>query len=122
MRAGAELRIATDIGDYAGAILLAVRRKPSFPLDRKARRLARAGRRLAADALRGQGAARRPTLLLFLRFHAGVSALMRQPPATSFFTSRLPNAQFLPSICSLMIISTLRVGPWGPLFLFWAIA
>ena len=36
-------------------------------------------------------------------------------------TSRLQAAQFLPNIASLMIISTLRVGPWGPLFLFWAI-
>ena len=28
-------------------------------------------------------------------------------------TSRLQSAQFLPSICPLMIISTLRVGPEG---------
>ena len=35
--------------------------------------------------------------------------------------SRLQFAQILPTICALMIISTLRVGPRGPLFLFWAI-
>jgi ribosome maturation factor RimP len=34
--------------------------------------------------------------------------------------SRLQTAQNLPTIQALMIISTLRVGPWGPLFLFWA--
>ena len=37
-------------------------------------------------------------------------------------TSRLQTAQFVPIIRSLMIISTLRASPLGPLFLFWAIA
>ena len=36
-------------------------------------------------------------------------------------TSRLQTAQFVPIIRSLMIISTLRASPVGPLFLFWAI-
>src|SRR5215467_3102673 len=40
----------------------------------------------------------------------------------NFHTSRLQSAQNLPTIQALMIISTLRVGPWGPLFLFWAVA
>src|SRR5262249_60260532 len=39
-----------------------------------------------------------------------------------YHTSRLQTAQNLPTIEALMIISTLRVGPWGPLFLFWAVA
>src|SRR5215831_13993863 len=34
----------------------------------------------------------------------------------------LPRARFRPIFSLLMIISTLRVGPSGPLFLFWAVA
>ena len=52
MRPGAELRIATDIGEYARWILLAVRQQRQLPLDRAGpARLARAGRRLASHAL-----------------------------------------------------------------------
>jgi hypothetical protein len=35
------------------------------------------------------------------------------------YTFCLPNAQYAPTVTTLMIISTLRVGPWGPLFFFW---
>ena len=45
-----------------------------------------------------------------------------QHPCDIFYTSCLPNVQTAPTIHSLMIISTLRVGPWGPLFLFCAIS
>src|SRR5690606_9198099 len=37
----------------------------------------------------------------------------------NFFTPCLPKRHFGPILQMLMIISTLRVGPWGPLFLFW---
>ena len=58
MRPGAELRIATDIGDYARWILLAAAaRRASFAWTaRRPGRLARAPGRLAADALRAEGA------------------------------------------------------------------
>ena len=64
MRAGAELRIATDIGDYARWMLLAVLEEGSFaweprgPSDWRQR-----ARRLAADPLRAEGPERGPPLL-----------------------------------------------------------
>ena len=63
---GGELRIATDIGAYACAILLAVLGTWQFPLDgRGARGLAQASPRLAANPLRGQGPPGGPAVLLF---------------------------------------------------------
>ena len=51
----------------------------------------------------------------FFRFRRMIAPCGKPPQS-----SRLrPVAQFSPNICLLMIISTLRVGPWGPLFLFW---
>ena len=58
---GAEIRFATDIDDYAGWTLARFLRSPDFEwLRRPRRRLAPALARLGADALRGQGARRRP--------------------------------------------------------------
>ena len=52
MRPGAELRIGTDIGDYARTILLALRGQAGFDWHAaRPRRLAPAARRLAADPL-----------------------------------------------------------------------
>ena len=120
MRPGAELRIATDIGDYARWILLAVARTAQFQLDRRGpARLARARRRLASDPLRAKSPARGPALRLF---PVPASVMRTAPcPATNLALPACKPRKFLPNICSLMIISTLRVGPWGPLFLFWAI-
>ena len=59
MPPGGELRIATDIADYAEWILLAVRRQGGFRWTAKAAADWRAaGQRLAADPLRSQGFAR----------------------------------------------------------------
>ena len=66
MAPGAELRLATDIPDYAEHALEAVAAAPGF---RVAARRDRALAGLAGHALRGQGAAagRRPHYLTFVR-------------------------------------------------------
>ena len=74
MRPGAELRIATDIGDYARWILEADPEARELCLDRaRPGRLARARPRLAADPLRAEGRARWPALHLFPVPPGGVS-------------------------------------------------
>ena len=116
MRAGAELRIATDDADYARWILLAVVGQAEFRLDGgRPGGLAPARPRLAAHPLRAKGPESGPPMLLFPVPPEVIRA------CDNFFTSRLQCARFLPTICTLMIISTLRVGPRGPLFLFWAV-
>ena len=66
MAPAAELRVATDIGDYARTILLAARGHPAFVWQASgAAGLAAARGRLAADALRGQGARGRAPVLFF---------------------------------------------------------
>ena len=61
IRPGGELRLATDDGDYARAMLETVLREPRFAwAAERSDDWLRAAGGLAADALRGEGASRRP--------------------------------------------------------------
>ena len=65
-RPGAILRFATDIDDYAGWALSRFLDSARFPLDgARRRRLADSLGRLVGDALRSQGARRRPRIGVF---------------------------------------------------------
>ena len=140
MPPGGELRIATDIADYAEWILLAVRRQGGFRWTAKRRRrLARAGQRtgLKTRYMKPRLCARAGAAATFAscgpeyqgpdeRGPPDPSATWPQQPGRARcllrcdknHTSRLQLGQFPLTILLLMIISTLRVGPPGPLFLF----
>jgi hypothetical protein len=60
--------------------------------------------------------------MLLFAFRAGLNGAVRLQTWAAcdiFYSSCLQTVHGPPIIQALMIISTLRVGPLGPLFLFW---
>ena len=122
LRPGGELRIATESRRTHAQFCCAVARARAAcagpragPQDWRQRPPDWPQTRYEAKALQGG-----PALLLFPLYTDLRQPVLRcSTRCDNFYTSCLPNAQFPPSIRALMIISTLRVGPWGPLFLFW---
>ena len=92
MRPGAELRIATDIGDYARWMLLADARAAAVSLDAPTgpRDWRAAAARLARHPLRAKGPSRRAAAATI---SASSRAVNRGPLRQSFCTSRLQSAQ-----------------------------